>query len=122
MLADPLLGARRDVHPQRIDDPVAGEGVDLEAELVGREDLLVLHVDRLDALVDPDDLLEERDARGEAGAGAPERLARPVFVEDALRLAEADDHRLLGLGHDREGAGDEDQQQDRDDRRARSGS
>ena len=52
---------------------------------------------------------------GEAGAGAAERLVRPVAVEDALRLAEADDHRLLGLGHDREGAADQDQQQDRDD-------
>ena len=52
---------------------------------------------------------------------AAEAAARPVAVEDALRLAEADDHRLLGLGHDREGAGDQDQEQDREQRRARSG-
>ena len=57
-----LLGAGADVHQQRIDDPVAGEGVDLEPALVGRQHLLALHVDVLHALVDPHDLLGERNA------------------------------------------------------------
>jgi hypothetical protein len=72
LVRDVLRGLRRDVHAQRIDDPVAGEGVDLQPLLVGGEHLLVVHPDRLDALVDPDDLLEEGDARGEAGAGLAE--------------------------------------------------
>ena len=55
LLADILLGSRGDIHAQRVDDPVAGIGVDLEPQLVGRQHLLVLHLDRLDALVDPDD-------------------------------------------------------------------
>ena len=54
--------AGANIHQQRIDDPVAGEGVDLEPALVGRQHLLALHVDVLDALVDPHDLLGERDA------------------------------------------------------------
>ena len=58
-------------------------------------------------------LLDEREADGDAGAGIdPERLALAVAVEDPLRLAEADDHRLLGLGHDGDRAADQDQQQD----------
>ena len=70
-----LLGAGADVHQQRIDDPVAGEGVDLEPALVGRQDLLALHVDVLDALVDPHDLVDERDAAGDARAGGADRPA-----------------------------------------------
>ena len=63
---------------QRIDDAVAGEGVDLEPQLVGREHRLPLHVEIEHALVDPDDLLDERDARDQAGAGPAELLVRAV--------------------------------------------
>jgi hypothetical protein len=37
---------------QRIDDPVAGEGVHLKPKLVGREHLLPVHVDAEYPLVD----------------------------------------------------------------------
>ena len=70
-----LLGPCTDIHQQRIDDAVAREGVDLEPALVGRQHLLALHVDVLHALVDPDDLIDERNREGEAGAGAP--IGRP---------------------------------------------
>ena len=49
------------IHAQRIDDAVAREGVDLEPPLVGRQHLLALHVDVAHALVDPHDVLGERD-------------------------------------------------------------
>ena len=48
-------------------DPIAGERVNLESALVGRNHLLPLHVDVLNALVDPHDLLGERNAEGESG-------------------------------------------------------
>src|SRR3546814_1030084 len=67
-----------------------------------------------DALVDPDDLLDERDPRRKARAGLAELLLRLEAVDDALRLAEADDHRLLGFRHDGEGRADDDQERDRD--------
>ena len=73
LLGQLLLGAGADVHQQRIDDPVAGEGVDLEPALVGRQHLLALHVDVLDALVDPHDLLGERNAAGDV-----RRRAAPI--------------------------------------------
>ena len=56
-----LLVAGANVHQQRIDDAVAGEGVDLEPALVGRQHLLALHVDIEHALVDPHHLLGERE-------------------------------------------------------------
>src|SRR5207302_8796557 len=63
-----LFIAGADVHQQRIDDRIAREGVHLEAALVGRDHLLALHVDVLNALVDPDDLLDEGNAVGQSGA------------------------------------------------------
>ena len=102
MLGQLLLGAGADVHQQRVDDAVAGEGIDLEPPLVGRDDLLALHVDVLDALVDPHQLFHEGDAPRDSGARGADRAARFEPVEDPHRLAEADDDRLLGFRDDRE--------------------
>ena len=121
LLVELLLGAGADVHQQRIDDPVAREGIDLEPALVGREDLLALHVDVLDALVDPDDLVDERDAEGDARARGADRPAGLVLVEDPHRLAEADDDRLLGLGTIGKLPSSRNSSTKRDDRRHRSG-
>ena len=90
-------------HPQRIDDAEAREGVDLEPQLVGRQHLLAVHVDVEHALVDPHDA-----STNGMRAIRPAPVGRSAFallaVDDAHRLAEADDDRLLGFGHDREGA------------------
>ena len=104
------------IHPQRIDDPIAGKGIDLEPQLVGRQHLLRCHVDIADALVDPHELLGERNAPGDAGARRADRPAGLVAVEDPHRLAEADDDRLLGFRDDRDAAEQHEQQQEgRDD-------
>src|SRR5207253_9927267 len=66
---------------------------------------------RKHALVDPDDLVEERNAVGQARAGRADRAAREVAVEDALGLAEPHHDRLLGFRNNRE-AGRQ-QEQDR---------
>ena len=109
------FGAGADVHQQRVDDAIAGEGIDFEAALVGRENLLALHVHVLHALVDPHDLLGERKAPGYAGARRADRPAAFVAVEYPHRLSEADDDGLLGLGHDREAAEDDEQENEPDD-------
>ena len=76
LLLELRLGSGANVHQQRIDDAVAGESVDLEPALVGRQHLLALHVDVEHALVDPHDLLGERKAPRDARAGRADRLAR----------------------------------------------
>ena len=55
---------------------IARIGIDLEPQLVGRQHLLPLHVEIEHALVDPDDPLDERDARDQAGAGLAEIARR----------------------------------------------
>jgi len=95
-----LLGTCTDIHQQRVDNAVTREGVDLEPALVGRQHLLALHVDVLHALVDPDQLIHERNPESEACAGSADRPAGLILVQDRNRLAEADDNRLLRLGHD----------------------
>jgi hypothetical protein len=59
------------------------------------------------------DLLDEGDPGDQARAGITEFGAVLIFVDGPVDLAEADDHRLLGLGNDRDGASDQDQEQDR---------
>src|SRR5438067_367590 len=101
----------------RIGDPIAREGVHLEAALVGRDHLLALHVDVLNALVDPDDLLDEGNAVGQSGAWrSADGPAWLVAIQDSDRLAETDDDRLLGLRHDREAAEHERKNENADNR------
>ena len=85
--------ARGEIHPQRIDHPVAGEGIDLEPALVGRQHLLLVHVEVAHPLVDPDGGLGEGQPPVDAGLAV---LARG----SGYRLAEAGDDRLLGFRDD----------------------
>ena len=71
---------------QRIDDLIAGEGIDHEPLLVGGDHLLVGGVDVEDALVENIDVLHERDL-----------ILQPRLGDDALRLAEFEHERLLRL-------------------------
>ena len=90
--AKAFLVAGADVHQQRIDDSVARERIHFETALVGRKHLLSIHVDGLHSFVDPDDLLEQRDAEADAGLGR---------AEDPVRLAELHDDGLLRFRNDR---------------------
>ena len=101
LLGQLLLGAGADVHQERIDDSIASEGVDLQPALVGRKHLLTLHVHVLDALVDPDELVDERYPPADPRTRSANRPAGLVLIEDSDRLTEADDDGLLGLGDDR---------------------
>ena len=112
----PFLGARRNEHAPRIDDAIASEGIDLEPQLIGRQHLLALHIDRQHALVDPDDLFGKGDAGDQPGARLAEIFLRLVTVHDADRFTKSDDHRLPGFGNDGERAADQDDQHDRRDR------
>ena len=87
-----------------IGDAVARKGVDHEALLVGGDHLLRRGVDVEDALVEIFDVLDERDL-----------VVEPGVLDLALRLAEFEHQRLLGLvdgeqreiGHDRGNAEDD---------------
>ena len=113
-----ILGADRGVHAHRIGDAEARERVDLQPLLVGRQHLLALHVHAEDALVDILDPVGEGDAQDQPGARAAEILVRLVAVHRALDLAEAQDQRLLVLGHDRQRLRQDDEQRDDDDEQA----
>ena len=102
--------AGRDHRLQRVDDAEAGIGVHLQAGLVGREHRLVVEFDIEHALVDPHQPIDEGHARGQARAGLAEHFIGAIFVDRAHGLLKAQHHRLARLGHDREGAGGEDQQ------------
>ena len=112
----PILGARRNIHPQRIDDAIAREGINLEPALVGREHLLALHVDIADALVDPHHVLDEGNGEVQPRLGRAELLAGPVAIDDPHRLAEADHDPLTSFGDDRYRSEDREQQSEGDDR------
>src|SRR3546814_2008186 len=107
-----LLGPDRGVHPHRIGDAEAREGVYLQTLLVGRQHLLALHVDAQDALVDLLDRIGEGHTDDEPGARAAEILSRLIPVHRALDLTEAQDQRLLVLGNDRQRLRQEDDQHD----------
>src|SRR3546814_2905724 len=81
LLLQPLLGPDRGVHPHRIGDAKAREGVDLQTLLVGRQHLLALHVDAQDALVDLLDRIGEGHTDDEPGARAAEILSRLIPVD-----------------------------------------
>src|SRR5699024_9233941 len=85
-------------------DPIAGEGIDHQSSLVGRKDRLGLHVDSKDALVDPYDLVDERDPVGKARARSADRPPDFKAIEDSLGLAEPDHDCLLGFRNDRKTA------------------
>ena len=65
------------IEPQRIGDPVAHEGVDLEPLVLGDQHLLPLVVEREDALVDVDDRVDERDLAWRPGAPMRSRTGWP---------------------------------------------
>ena len=88
----------------------ARERIDLQPQLIGRQHLLPLHLDRQDALIDPHDLVDERHAQDDARAGLSKGFARAIAVDDIFGVAEANDHALLGFRHDRDRAADDDQQ------------
>ena len=77
--------------------------------LFSGEDLLAFHVDVTHPLVDPHHLVEEGDADLEARAGAAEHFLRFVGIVDRDDFAEPQHHGLARLGHDREGAADQEQ-------------
>ena len=89
---------------QRVGDAVARKGIDDEPLLVGGNHLLRGGVDVEDALVEIFDVLDERDF-----------VVQPWVLDLALRLAEFEHQRLLGLvdreqrqiGHDRGNAEDD---------------
>ena len=86
--------------------PVPREGVDLEPALVGGQHLLAVHVDRLNSLVDPDDVFKERDAIVDARAGA---------AEDSAGLPNWTTTACFGFRHDGERGDGMNRQQDRND-------
>jgi hypothetical protein len=114
---DPVLGAGGDEHAQRIDHAVTGEGVDLQSALVDRQDLLAVHVEVANALVDPHDRFGKRDLGVKAGAHSAKALTRLVAIDDPHRLAEADHHALASFGNNGDAAENADQQQRGDCRR-----
>ena len=97
-----FLGSGADVHQERIDNPISGEGIDLKPPLIGGDHLLRRHLDVEDALVDPDELIDARDTEVDSGSRGPDRSAGFVLVEDGDRFAEANHHCLLGFRDDRE--------------------
>ena len=74
---------------QRIDNAVADEAVDLEALVVGGEHFEIRALDVEDAVVEGDDVLDQRELEVQA------RLGDEAAAGD--RLAEAQHERLLGL-------------------------
>ena len=71
----------------------------------------------LHPLVDPHQLLRERNAPVDAGARGTDRPSGLELIVDAHRLAEADDDRLLRFRDDREAAEQHEEQHEGDDRR-----
>ena len=98
-------GAAGADHLHRIDDAEAGEGVDLQPEAIRGEHLLAVHLHREHASVDPDDILDERNAEGEAGAGVAEIRAGGEAVDHPDGVAEAHDHALFGFRNDDDAGG-----------------
>ena len=98
-------GLDRLVELERIDDSVAQEGVDLDPRVVGGQHLLVRRLQVEDALVEVDDVLDQRDLEVQP------RLGDEAAAGD--RLAEAQQQRLLRLRHD-ERAGEDDDEQGHD--------
>ncbi len=117
LLAQLPLVPGANIHQGRIDDTIARERVDLEPALVGRQHLLALHVDVLDALVDPHELLGKRDTKVDPGARSTDRPSGFILVVDADWLTEAHDDGLLGLRNDRECAEQQEQQEEAGDGR-----
>ena len=85
-VAGPVLVAHGLIHAQRIDDAVAGEGVDLEPLLVGGDHLLGRHVEIEDPGVEIGHLLQEGDLPVQAW-----------LFDHALRIAVLHHERLFGL-------------------------
>ena len=105
-----IFGPRRNYHFQRVDDAKAGERIDIQAQLVGRQHLLALHVNIAHALVDPYDLFEPGNDGDKACTRPPELFASLVTVDRPHRLTKAQHDALLGFGHDVKSAGDQEDQ------------
>ena len=74
--------------PLRIDDLEIEDRVNLHRDVVARDHVLARHLDDLDAEVDPDHLLRERDQQDQARAS------------HCLEAAERENHRALILAED----------------------
>ena len=105
--AEGELVADRLPKAQRIDDPVAGEGVDHEPLLVAQHQLDRRRIEVEHALLEVVDLLDERHLQ-----------VQPGLVDDADRVAELQHQRLLGLV-DGEQAAEQQEQRHHDQRRRR---
>src|SRR6202040_1403890 len=105
----PFGRANRLIEFERIDDPVAQEGIDIEPVIVGREHLLSRRLDNEEAIVEKNDILDEgvfemKPWRGDETAPGD-------------RLAETQDKRLLGLVHgENRGQRDDHEDDERGDR------
>ena len=98
------------VEAQRIGDPVAQEGVDHEAHLVGGLDFLGIEIELDIALVEQQDIVEEGQLEMEARIGVVD------LIDRADRLTEAQDKGLFALIHGEDALqADEDQGDDEDD-------
>ena len=94
-----LLGAERPVERQRVDDAVAGEGIDHQPLLVGGDDLLLVGFQIENALVELNDRLHK------GPAPVKPRLAyhqhRLATLNNAHRLAELQNDRPMRLIDDK---------------------
>ena len=99
-----LHGANTLVEAHRIDDAIAGEGVDHQTLLVRRDQLLRIEVEIENALVEIFDVLDQRDLEIEA------RLD-----DGAPHLTELQHERLRRRRHDEGRAGDDDQEKRHED-------
>jgi hypothetical protein len=93
---------------QRIGDAIANEGVDHETLLIGGDDLLLPHLERLVAFVQRDQGFDERRFHLQA------RIIGAGGVDDPNRLAKIDHHHLLPLIDDEERVGGKDDRDEGD--------
>jgi hypothetical protein len=91
---------------QRIDDPVAQEGIDVEPVIVGGEYFLFGGLDNQDAIVEKNDILDEGLFEMEPRRGDE--------TAPGDRLAETQDDRLFGLVHRERRGHRDDQDEDED--------
>ena len=89
---------------QRIDDAVAGEGIDVDALLVRQDHFLGIRVEIEDALVELDHVLDKGNLEVEPG-----------FADDPHGFAELQDDDLLALVDGKKRAGRDDAEDDDDD-------
>ena len=104
----PVLGALQTanglIEAQRVDDPVACEGIDHEPLAVLGDDFLRGRIEVQDALVDIDDVLDDR-----------QLPVQPRLRDDGTRIAELKDDRLLCHADSEGGQIEPDQDDDRND-------